>query len=268
MPEIDLSLFISGLIVGLGAGAVAGMLAGLSGVGGGLIYVPVFYAFMPTQSEGMAMHIFASMVAVIITGFFSTRAHWRLGHIDHQSAMRLLPGLIIGAGLGLWCTLRLPEVWVLLTLAALEAWIAFDFGRQPRRLSADNPALLPLFSGPIGFISGALGIGGGTMLTPLLRRFVILRLAVGTSALCGLFMALGAVSMNVLVETGWRDVLAGAWPFMFGAWLGVMLILPKSSRWSARLHHIMPEPVLRLALKSVFASLSAGLFLAALLIAV
>jgi len=266
MPEIDLSLLMYGLAVGLAAAAIAGTLAGLAGVGGGLIYAPVFYALMPGDSHGAAMPVFASLVAVILTGFFSARAHWRLGHINIQIAKRLLPGLIVGAGLGLWCTLHLPEVCVLLALAALDAWIAFDYGRKPKHASA-GALSLSILPGPVGFISGALGIGGGTMLTPLLRRFVALRFAVGTSALCGLLMALGAVAINMLVEDSWRDVLADQLPFLLGAWVGIALILPASTGWSARLLALLPEETLRLILKTVFISLSASLVIAAAFLA-
>ena len=260
MFEIDPSL-LYGLAVGLAAGA----LAGLAGVGGGLIYMPLFYAAMPKAVEGVAAPVFASLVAVAITGFFSTRAHWRLGHIDRNAAMRLLPGLMIGAGLGLWSTLRLPAAWVLLALAALDAWIAFDYGREVKPASARRLSLA-WFSGPIGFVSGALGIGGGTMLTPLLRRFAALRFAVGTSAMCGLMMALGAIAINMLLEQRWRYELGDQLWFLSGAWLGIGLILPKSSGWSARLHHSAPESILRPALKAVFASLSTALLLAAMLL--
>ncbi len=265
MSEIDLSLLMFGLAVGLAAAAMAGTLAGLAGVGGGLIYAPVFYALMPGDSHGVAVPVFASLVAVILTGFFSSRAHWRLGHIDIQTANHLLPGLIIGAGLGLWYTLRLPEVWVLLALAALDAWIAFDYGRKPKTGSAGKLPLA-LFSGPIGFASGALGIGGGTMLVPLLRRIVALRFAVGTSALCGLLMALGAVAINILMEDSWRDVLAGQLSFLLGAWVGIVLILPASTGWSAKLHAMLPEQTLRLILRAVFILLSASLIIAASLL--
>jgi len=265
MPEVDLSLLLHGLVIGLAAGAIAGTLAGLAGVGGGLIYMPLFYVAMPGPGTGVAVQVFASLIAVAMTGFFSTRAHWRLGHIDNDAATRLLPGLIIGAGLGLWSTLRLPGAWVLLTLAGLDAWIAFDYGREAKHGTVSRLPLA-LFSGPIGFLSGALGIGGGTMLAPLLRRFVALRFAVGTSALCGLMMALGAIAINMLLEHRWRDLLGGQLLFLTGAWLGIMLILPKSSGWSARLHHSVPESILRPALKTVFASLSAGLLVAAILI--
>jgi len=265
MPEIDLSLLIYGLMIGIGAGAVGGMLAGLAGVGGGLIYMPVFYASMPGNHESVAIHVFASLVAVSITGYFSTRAHWRLGHIDNKTAKQLLPGLIIGAGLGLWCTLRLSEGLVLLALAGLDAWIAFDYGRKPRRLSSAHQHLV-LLSGPIGFVSGTLGIGGGTMLVPLLRRIGPLRFAVGTSAMCGLMMALGAIAINVLLENRWHEMFASQWPFLIGAWLGIALILPKASNWSAHLHERLPDQTVHLALKYVFGILSVGLVIAALLL--
>jgi len=265
MPEIDLSLLLYGLAAGLVAGAVAGSLAGFAGVGGGLIYLPLFYVCMPHgQAEGVALQVFASLIAVIITGFFSVRAHWRLGHIDPLAARQLLPGLIIGAGLGLWCTLRLPGAWVLLSLAGLDAWVAFDYGRKPGQLLPGQASLI-LLSGPIGFVSGVMGIGGGAMLAPLLRRFVALRFAVGTSAMCGLMMALGAVASNILLEDSWRDVLASELSFLVGAWLGIGLILPRSAGWSARLHAMAPEHTLRLMLKAVFASMSAALLMAAML---
>jgi len=267
MPELDLSLLLYGVIVGVGAGAVAGILAGLAGVGGGLIYMPVFYALMPVQHQGVAIQVFASLVAVVITGFFSARAHYRLGHIDKSAAQQLFPGLVMGAGLGLWWTLHLPEAWVLLALGGLDAWIAWDYGRKPRHAPLVSHALV-WCSGPVGLISGTLGIGGGTMLVPLLRRFVALRFAVGTSALCGLIMALGAVVMNILLEPSWYDLLGTSWPFLLGAWLGIGMIMPTSSAWSARLHHVLPEPVLRLTLKTVFAALSAALLVTALLVRV
>jgi uncharacterized membrane protein YfcA len=264
MPEFDLSMLAYGLVAGLAAGVVGGMLAGLAGVGGGLIYAPLFYACMPDDADGMAIHVFASLVAVVITGFFSSRSHWRLGHIDFHKLKLLLPGLIVGAGLGLWSTLRIPEALILLAMAGLNGWVAHDYGRKPAQYSVSGVSLA-LCSAPIGLISGALGIGGGTMLTPLLRRFTALRMAVGTSAACGLMMAFGAVLMNVMLEPDWRDLLAAQWQFLAGAWLGVMTIMPTSVGWSARLHASTSEQTLRQALRLIFSLLSAGLFIAAML---
>jgi len=264
LAEFDISLLLYGLAFGLGAGAIGGSLAGLAGVGGGLVYVPLFYALMPHAGEGISIHVFASMVAIIITGFFSARAHWRLGHVDRGRLTQLLPGLIIGAAIGLWSTLQIPEIWVLLGLALLNAWVAYDYGNESRDTSSTSPSLY-LLSGPIGYISGLLGIGGGTMLVPLLRRHNSLRHAVGTSAVCGFVMTTAAVTMNVTMEANWHEMVLSHWQFLLPAWLGLLLVMPASSAWAAGLHASVSDQTLRLILKSIFIFLSAGLFSAAFL---
>jgi len=262
MPEFDLYLLGYGLLVGLFAGAAGGLLGGLAGLGGGLIYVPVFYALMPEGPGAISVPIMASMGAIVFTGFFSARAHWRLGHVDMNAFKQLIPGLILGAALGLWLTLKVPEAVVLAGLALLDGWIARDYGRDVRANGIVSPP--GLYAGPIGYVSGTLGIGGGTMLVPLLRRALPLRKAVGTSAMCGVVMAAAAVVINLLLEADWHMVLGPQSLFLAGAWLGILLIMPRTTHWSASLHAMFTEETIRLSLKVLFSALSGGMFIAAL----
>ena len=265
MIEFDLSLLLYGLVIGLAAGVAAGIIAGLSGLGGGLIYVPLFYLCLPAGSSGVALPVFASMVAVIATSFFSARSHWRLGHIDRPALSLLLPGLAVGAAIGLWSTLRLPETSVLLGLAALNGWVAYDYGRSFTLGKRSQPLPLSLLSGPIGFISGMFGIGGGTMLVPLLRRMLPLRSAVGTAAACGLAIATASVGLNLLLESEWRLLLGEQQLLLLGVAIGVIAAVPLATRWSAGMHERIAETTLQVVLKGLFLLLSAGLLVAALL---
>ncbi|MDQ6959984.1 MAG: sulfite exporter TauE/SafE family protein [Mariprofundaceae bacterium] len=262
MIEFDAYLLAYGLLAGLLTGTAGGLLAGLAGLGGGLIYVPVFYALMPGEAGTISAPVMASMGAIIFTGFFSTRVHWRLGHVDIAAFRQLIPGLVLGASLGLWLTLKIPEAVVLAGLALLDGWIAWDYGRDVR--PGGITSLPELYAGPIGYISGMLGIGGGTMLVPLLRRSLPLRQAVGTSALCGMVMAASAVIINLLLESGWRTVLGHRILFLAGAWLGILLMLPRATHWGAALHDMLSEEMIRLSLKILFTTLSGGLLVATL----
>ncbi|ATX80947.1 putative membrane protein YfcA [Mariprofundus ferrinatatus] len=265
MSEIELGLIIYGLLVGLGAGLIGGALAGLAGVGGGLIYVPLFYLFAPPDTNGMAMHVFASMVAVVMTGYFSARSHWHLGHVNGKKLVALLPGLVIGAAVGLWNTLQLSQFWILTALALLNAWVAFDYGRDFHLKLRKNMISTKLLAWPIGFISGTVGIGGGTMIVPLLRRTLPLKEAVGTASMAGVFMVLCAVILNFSLEPDWVGVLVEDWQFLVGVWIGIVLIVPFSAHKAAALHGSVDEGKLRLALKTLFIALSLGLLGAALL---
>jgi uncharacterized membrane protein YfcA len=260
MDQALIELMLLGLLCGLLGGATGGILAGLAGVGGGLIYVPLFYFTMPAGAENMSMHILGSLVAVAMTGFFSARAHFRLGHMHMASFKQLYPGLIIGAAIGLWTTLKISEAWILLTLALLDLWVARDYGKE-QKIRGSFP--LAVASGPIGYISGALGVGGGTMLVPLLRRVVSLREAVGTSSACGMLMALGAVLFNLLLEPAWQEQPKEQIYYLAGAWLGILIVIPKTSGWSAWLHATVSETVMRSVLKTLFYVLATGLMLAA-----
>jgi len=270
MNEAELMLLFSGLAAGLLSGAIGGALAGLAGIGGGLIYVPVFYAClshstsvnMSHHASTMAVAVFASMLAIVATGFVSTRAHWRLGHIDAVSCLHLLPGLIIGTAFGLMLSLHLSAALVLAGLALLDVWVAWDFGRIVK--SQPGRAPLALASAPIGYLSGSLGIGGGTMLVPLLRRALPLRMAIGTSAFCGMVMVFSALLLNVLLVDDWFRLLQTPVFFLFGAAVGLLLTLPFASAWAARLHVRMNETDMRLLLKLLFILLAAALALAAL----
>lgn len=262
MDAISYELIIYGLSVGLIGGAMGGTLAGVAGIGGGLIYVPLFYLTMPGNQESLSIHVMASLIAVAMTGVFSARAHWRLGHLNRKVFRKLMPGLIIGATIGLWSTLKIPEAMILFALASLNAWIAWDYGR---RQTGKRVVPLTSLSAPIGYISGTLGIGGGTMLVPLLRRQVSLREATGTSAACGMVMAFSAVLFNLLFESAWAGLLSEQMLFLAGALAGIVLIIPRTTGWSARLHALLPELSVQRVLKGIFTLLSTALLLSALL---
>lgn len=250
--EWDISLLLYGLAVGLCAGVLAGFMAGLAGVGGGLIYVPVFYLLMPDSTGGMALAIFASMTAIAITSFFSAYRHWQLGHVNIVLFYRLWPGLLLGASVGLWSTLILPELWILLALAALNTWVAYDYGRE-MPAAVQRKSLLSFLGLPVGYVSGVLGIAGGTMLVPLLRRFVALKDAVGTSAMCGAVMVTVAVFLNMLGESGWQGLLQAQGAFLLPTWLGLLLTMPFAAKASAGWHDNFSERQLQIVLKSIFA---------------
>ena len=252
------------LMLYLALGAFAGTLAGLLGIGGGLIIVPVlagvFYGFDYSPEVVMHMAIGTSLATIVMTSVSSVRAHHRRGAVQWQAFAWMAPGIVLGAWLGVAVadalrgdTLRV--VFGLFELSvALYMWL--DRPVCPKRTLPGRLGLNAA-GGVIGVVSAIVGIGGGTLAVPYLQWCnVAMRRAVATAAATGLPIAIaGALGY---VVAGWGNPLLPAgttgyvyWPAFVGIVAASVLFAPLG----AHLAHTLPAR----SLKRIFA-----LFLAAL----
>jgi len=184
------------------AGVAAGVLAGLLGVGGGIVLVPVldlaFGAAGVPDAVRMHVAVGTSLASIVPTALSSARAHWRRGAIDPAVAASWSPAIALGASLGAWLASRvggavLSMVFAVVALAAALRMLAGpDASAQARDRAPARPRWWPL-PVAIGTVSSMMGIGGGTLSVPALTALGLpVHRAVGTSAWLGLWIALPA----------------------------------------------------------------------------
>ena len=172
MPEMSLLLGLGAMLLAIGA--FAGVLAGLLGVGGGIILVPAFfYAFSALGYDGpqlMQMCLATSLATIIVTSVRSVLAHHAKGAVDWSILRGWAPGIAAGAVIGVLVAAQLRSA----TLQAVFGGLAMVVGiymlvsRPHWRLAQEMPrgpvqwALSPL----VGFLSVLMGIGGGSFGVP------------------------------------------------------------------------------------------------------
>lgn len=198
------------LILGLlTTGAIAGFLAGLLGVGGGIVIVPVLFTALGTLGVSldvrMHMAVGTSLATIVPTSVASLRAHHARGAVDWRLFKNWLPGLAIGVGIGTWlATTRMSGASLATVFAIIAILVALDLVIRDRSNtdagSVDatesqwiyRPAAFPV-PGIVGSLSAMMGIGGGTLSVPFLNAvgFAMHR-AVATSAGFGLVIAVPA----------------------------------------------------------------------------
>lgn len=177
----------------LAAGAVAGGLAGLLGVGGGLVIVPALVfifesaRFPPQHIQHLA--VATSLATILFTSLASARAHHLRGAVNWRIVARLAPGILFGTFAGAWFASALAGAalsWcfvIFIYFVALQ--LSFGFGVAPARRTPGDFAML-VAGAAIGAVSSLVGIGGGSLSVPFLTWCnVNLREAIGTSAALG-----------------------------------------------------------------------------------
>lgn len=198
------------IIILLGMGALGGTLAGLFGVGGGVIAVPVLIILFEHQnvSHDVLVHVAVatSLATVIVTSLSSIRAHHQYGAIRWTVFRRIAPGIVVGALLGALIA-RFTEGDVLryifgvfLVLVAIQ--MIAGFTAKPHR---QLPGRVGLFGSGllIGSLSSLVGVGGGVMSVPFLTWCnVAMHNAVATASAIGLPIALAGVAGFITV--GWN----------------------------------------------------------------
>ena len=192
------------LIIYLLIGAIAGFAAGLFGVGGGLIIMPILYlVFTQMQYDPtVLMHLVVgtSLATIVVTSISSVMAHHKQGAVLWSVFRHLAPGLVIGSFLGAWVADLLSGQYLQLIIGLFAVWMAIKMFKGAKTV-VNTDRQLPsttaqFFAGSgIGSASAILGIGGGSLTVPYLCRYgVVMQKAVATSAACGFPIALaGAI---------------------------------------------------------------------------
>ena len=234
MEILNSSELINLLIVLGSAAAVAGFMAGLLGVGGGIIMVPaLYYAFTVLDFDivtRMHLSVGTSLAIIIPTSIISTKTHMEYDAVDFKMVKSFGIFILLGviAGTFLAVNLRTPALVLFFSIFAFIVGIFFIFVREKL---IDNPKkisdLIKNISGVIiGFISVPLGIGGGSLMVPFMRTFGYdIRKSIGTAAAVGFLIA---VSGTLTMITGGKIINNVTSPFSLGYvnLLGLIVFVP------------------------------------------
>jgi uncharacterized membrane protein YfcA len=200
--------WLLGLVVALAAtGVVAGLLAGLLGVGGGIVIVPVLYHLFTVLGidESVKMHVAVgtSLATIIPTSLLSARAHSAKGNLDKDLLKSLAPSLIVGVILGAMISGFVPGIVLSLIFGVIGLLVAANmaFRSQPASLAPNLPAVAGRqgIGTTVGALSTLMGIGGGTLSVPIFSAFNMpMHRAVGTAAAIGVIISVpGAVGFLI-----------------------------------------------------------------------
>ena len=234
METLDINEIINLLFVLSIAASVAGFMAGLLGVGGGIIIVPaLYYAFTVLDFDiatRMHLSVGTSLAIIIPTSIISTKTHMEYDAVDFKLIKSfgffILLGVIGGTFLAV--NLKTPAFILFFSIMAFIVGLFFIFFREqllknPKMISDSAKNISGII---IGFISVLLGIGGGSLMVPFMRTFGYdIRRSIGTAAGVGFLIA---VFGTITMITGGKIVNNISTPYSIGYvnLLGFLVFVP------------------------------------------
>ncbi|GKT09980.1 sulfite exporter TauE/SafE family protein [Desulforhabdus sp. TSK] len=244
-------------------GLIAGVLAGLLGIGGGLVIVPMLVFALTWQKvpHEFIMHLAlgTSMASIIFTSVSSFWAHHKRGAVRWVIVQRIVPGILLGTFLGTCVAARLSTNFLkgffVIFLYYVAVQMLTDRKPKPSREIPGNLGMIGVGS-VIGAVSSLVGIGGGTLSVPFMMWCnVPVHVAIGTSAAIGFPIAIAGTAG--FIYNGLQSVgLPGYPPYSLGyvylpALAGIVVTSVLTAPLGVRLAHSLPVP----KLKRVFAIL-------------
>ncbi|WP_070972302.1 sulfite exporter TauE/SafE family protein [Vibrio sonorensis] len=187
-------------------GAFVGVMAGLLGIGGGLIVVPALVYLLPKAgiSPDITMHIAlaTSLASIIVTSGSSAFNHLKLGNVDMYVIKWLMPGVVIGGFIGANVAEWIPSQYLPRVFGVIVFCLSIQMFRSIKvtsNKSMPSSGITTVYGTGIGVVSSLAGIGGGSLSVPFLNQHgVEMRKAVGSSSVCGVFIALSGMAGFIL----------------------------------------------------------------------
>lgn len=207
----------------LALGAATGFVAGLLGIGGGMLMVPfltlIFSARDYPEEHIVHMAVATSLATILFTSIASVRAHHQHGAVLWPVVKILAPGIVVGSLIGAQIAGRLPTFWLALIFAVFVGFSALQMllDRKPKP-SRELPRAAGMFAvgNAIGLVSALVGAGGGFISVPyMVWSNVKIHNAVATSAALGFPIAFAGTLGYVLVGSGEAGLPAGSIGFIY-----------------------------------------------------
>ena len=255
-----------------GAGIFGGLIAGLLGVGGGIVIVPVLYfvlgGFAIDDDVRIKVAVATSLATIIVTSLSSARSHARRGAVDRALLRAWAPPVVVGVVAGTLLA-SVSRGWVLTLLFAVVALlVAINMllrGRGGSALVRDFPngGVKFAFGTIVGLISSMMGIGGGTLSVPILTAFGFeIRRAVGTASAIGFFIAIPGTIGYVIAGWNVAGLPVGSIGYLnLIAFAGLVPLTAAFAPLGARIAHSVPPRVLNYGFAAFLLLTSARMFL-------
>jgi uncharacterized membrane protein YfcA len=218
----------------------------------------IFHLNQVDDSIVMHLAIGTAMATIVVTALASIRAHHSRGAVLWTLVARLTPGIVVGAliGAAIADTLASDRLQLIFGVFILALALQIGFGLKPSpHRNLPGIAGMSVTGALIGAVSSIVGIGGAAMTVPFLVWCnVPMRNAVGTSAACGLPIALAGTAGYI--ATGWDAAVLPAWSLGYVYLPALLCIVAASALFAplgARLAHALPTGIL----KKIFATMLA-----------
>jgi uncharacterized membrane protein YfcA len=239
-------------------GAIAGVLAGLLGIGGGLVIVSMLVFCMELQNlpNELIMHLAlgTSMASIVFTSVSSFMAHHKRGAVEWTVVRRIVAGILVGTFLGTFIAAGLSTGWLKVFFVVFLYYVCYQMlsGKKPKP-SRQLPGMAGMFGAGnvIGVVSSLVGIGGGTLSVPfMVWHNIPIHKAIGTSAAIGFPIAVAGTLGYI--TNGWG--LENLPPYSLGyvslpALVSIAVMSVLTAPLGVRLAHSLPVD----KLKRVFA---------------
>ena len=263
---------LSFILLCLLVGAVAGFFAGLFGIGGGLMIVPVLVYLLPMVDVPeyllMSTALGTSFATIVITGFSSAQRHHKLGNVVWSAVKILAPSIMVSVFICGFFIGKLDRDISSKLFACLVVYLAVKMVLSIKPKT--NKTVKPLTTQSsiiggilIGMASSAAGIGGGGFIVPFLNyRGIDMKKAIGSSAFCG--MLLGTSGMFSFMLSGWGNAAMPEYSLGYIYFPAVLCITATSfftSKLGATATSKLPVPTLKKGFALLLITIAVDMFI-------